>query len=520
MEAERWDEARDLLAQSIERFGQSEPGGPYGAQFGAIYYRKGLCELKLQRWDEALKSFEICYRDFPAAAPGAGNPFQKMALLKSGEAAMGAHRWELAISQFEKFLIERDREHDVYPRGSFYLNLAICHYRLNRLVRGNENLEIALLNRATFPTPFPGIIAAFQELVAAAIRTEQSQTLLDFVLKNRSLIVSDPFAVDACAEPLMKLATDALAADMPRAALAIYELVPSVPELRAAWEKRLGEHPEMRQEAEERLAGLNAQEAAAASPQIRRLEAMAFLKEKLGDLAGARKLYHELCERYPQASARENHLFQCVRTSSLLRDTQATRREAEHFLDAFPEAKEAPVVRQLLLSAWFQNGDYEDCVERGAPWLEQGKEGVDPDFGLFAVAASQFYLKRHAEAQPLLDRHAERFPQSSFASQIAYFRAANLMAAGRWAEAAERLDAFLAAYPDPGKSALFPLALLERAKCHFAQGEFAKAEAVATRVAEEFAAGKIAGAANDVKNRAAQALRETSSTALPPLPED
>ena len=95
-----------------------DPLRRFGAQFGAIYYQKGVCEMKLKRWDEAMRSFETCYRDFPNAgtSPDSENPYQIMALCKWGEAAMGAEKWELASGLFAKFIGERTRPRPVPER--------------------------------------------------------------------------------------------------------------------------------------------------------------------------------------------------------------------------------------------------------------------------------------------------------------------------------------------------------------------------------------------------------------------
>ena len=128
MRAGNWQQALELNSQAVNRYGKDDPFRTFGAQFGAIYYRKGLCEMKLKRWQDALRSFEICYRDFPNEVAKRDNPFQKMALLKWGEAAMGAGNWELAVSRFAKFTDERDKLRDKFPQGAFYINLAVCHY--------------------------------------------------------------------------------------------------------------------------------------------------------------------------------------------------------------------------------------------------------------------------------------------------------------------------------------------------------------------------------------------------------
>ncbi len=142
MKEEKWEEALAFNAQAVERYGANQPLKLFGPKFGSIYYRKGICEMKLGKWNEAIESFETCYRDFPnPEGGGRDNPFQKMALLKWGEAAMGAQNWELAISQFQKFLSERDKQHDTYPQGPFHIGMAICHYKLGHIPEGNEHLR-------------------------------------------------------------------------------------------------------------------------------------------------------------------------------------------------------------------------------------------------------------------------------------------------------------------------------------------------------------------------------------------
>lgn len=228
MKEEKWEEALSFNAQAVERYGGNQPLKLFGPKFGSIYYRKGICEMKLRKWNDAIASFETCYRDFPNPEGGVGrdNPFHKMALLKWGEAAMGAENWELAISQFQKFLAERDKERDTYPQGPFHIGMAVCHYKLGRIPEGSEHLEIAIKNKISFPTPETGIVAGFQELVLACIVKRNEQALLDFITKNRGELIIDPYLMQQYSRVFMKLAGDAVAADMDRAAFALYQFIP------------------------------------------------------------------------------------------------------------------------------------------------------------------------------------------------------------------------------------------------------------------------------------------------------
>jgi hypothetical protein len=303
MDASRWEEALDLNKRVVSRYGLENPLGVYGAQFGAVYFRKGLCEMKLKRWDAAMRSFEICYRDFPNEGVDKGNDYQKLALLKWGEAAMGAEAWELAILRFTKFTDERDRQRDTFAQGFFYISLAVCQYKLGHISEGNENLEIAIRNRINFLTPDSGIIAGFQALVETALANKDEQALLDFIGKNRSGLITPQEAMQEFSPVLLKLAGDALAGGMQRAAVAIYQLVPDTSDGTT-----------------ERI----------------KLAAVALIHERSGHLRGAFAAYQQLERYFPSASGRESDLYHLVRVAVLLREEKLAQLYAGRLLVQFP----------------------------------------------------------------------------------------------------------------------------------------------------------------------------------------
>ncbi len=224
MKDEKWEDALKLLTQSTT-MKPEEALRAFGPQYGAVWYRRGICEMKLQRWEAAVHSFETCYRDYPNRGPSGGNLYQTKALLKWGESAVGAKRWDLAISRFQKFLVERDRTRDKFQQGVFHVTLGICHYRLGHIPEGNEQLEIAIRNRETFPTSADQIVAGIQALVAAAITGKNEAALLDFLSNNQASLSLEPHRALAYAAVYLKLASDADTSGMPRAALALYQHV-------------------------------------------------------------------------------------------------------------------------------------------------------------------------------------------------------------------------------------------------------------------------------------------------------
>ncbi len=312
MNESRWEQALDFNTKAVTRFGKNAPLQTYGSQFGTLYYRKGVCEMKLKRWPDALRSFEICYQDFPNQGVVRSNPFQKLALLKWGEAAMGAGQWELAVSRFAKFTDERDKLRDTFPQGAFYINMAVCQYRLGRLPAGNENLEIAIRNQQNFPTPESGIVAGFQTLVEAAIAARDEQALLDFIGKNRGELIIEPVAMRNYTGVFLKLAGDALAAGMQRAAIAVYQFVPS---------------------------------AEAGPAAVIKLAAIALIHEKNGNVRGALVAYQQLELYFPDSADREEHLYQLIRTATLINEAALARLYAGRLLKDFPQSTHLAEIR-------------------------------------------------------------------------------------------------------------------------------------------------------------------------------
>ena len=498
MNAQKWEEALALNARTVELYGRNQPLMLHGPKFGGVYYRKGLCELKLKQWQAAMESFEVCYRDFPNPPGKRDNQFQKMALLRWGEAALGAQKWELAITQFEKFLKERDPAQDTYPQGSFHIGMAICHYNLGRIPQGNKHFETAIKNKIRFKVGDSAIVTGFQQLVGAAIRERNEQAVLDFIAANRGELIIDPYEMHRFSNVFMRLAGEAVAAEMDRAALALYQFVPSteavIGDIRARL-KALGPAASIkdgpnfyrRDQLEKELSELEAMRRGKQMPEMVKLGAAAFLHEKHGNARGAFSAYLQLETFYPNSERREDNLYNLVRTSSLLGRPQDTQRYAADFLKNFPDSRYVPPVRRMMLSVLFYEGDYETCIEIAEPLLERLEPGSEEhDICLHVLGGSYFYTGQFEKAQPLLDQHVEKYPKSPFALPAAYFRASNLYRMQQPAKAGQLLDEFLKTYPDPGKNPFIAFALYDRANCHAAEEQWEPALDKLARLIKEF----------------------------------
>ncbi|MEM9079541.1 MAG: tetratricopeptide repeat protein [Verrucomicrobiota bacterium] len=223
-----WNAALGLLRQATNTYDGRAPQ-LFGPKFGWFWYHQGFCELKLGKFEEAIESFETCYTKYANKDGKQGNDYQIKSLLKWGEAAQGAQKWDVAIQQYKKFLAERDPERrtDNFEKGAFYINLAICHFSSDKIAGGLENLEIAIRNKDVFPTPAAGIMAGFQSLCETVIRLNKEQALIDFLKKNRAEVKLEPWEAQPFSPIFMKLAANALKANMGRAAFELYAMVPS-----------------------------------------------------------------------------------------------------------------------------------------------------------------------------------------------------------------------------------------------------------------------------------------------------
>ncbi len=507
MTAKQWEQALELNARAIELFGGADAIRDYGPQFGIIYYRKGLCEMKLGRWKEAMASFETCYRDFPNDGKADGNTYQKMALRKWAESAMGAGQWELAISNFAKFIAERDKQRDTFPQGSFYINLAVCHCKLGHLAEGSENLEIAIRNKANFPTPDLGIIAGFQALVSAVIVDGNEQALLDFIRKNRGALHIEPYELYQFSPVFMKLAGDALAVGMRRSAMELYQFIPStdvaIDDVRARL-RSMGNSAQLKSGAEtldrkaleKDLATFEADRRGKQSTEAIKLAAIAFLHEASGNFLGAYAAYLQLETYFSGSGQREENLFNLVRVASRVGLTTELRAQAAVFMRDFPDSAHLTEAKQLELSTFLDGADPAGCIAVAEPMLPTLAVGTPAhEICLYLLATATFRSGDHAKAQPLLDQLVKFYRQGSHAEEAAFLQAANASRLFQWEKAAAALDDFLTNYPDSPWTAE---ALQERGVCHFAQGQPDAARKLADRVISEFPTSPVTDQADQL----------------------
>ncbi len=522
MDEGKWEEALGMLTRCVDLYDKNALT-LFGPQFGVTWYRKGICELKLQRWDDAAKSFEKCYRGYPnkgEQVESGGNLYNKRALLQWGNAAQGAENWEEAIRMFKKFLEERDKTRDTFHPGAYYINLAICHFKLNKIPEGIQHLETAIKNKLNYGTPDAGIVAAFQALVAAVIEKRDEKSLLAFIEANRAEIVIEPYEMENYARLFLKLAGDAIGADMEASAIALYQLVPStdvmIEDLKSRV-SRLGSRPGVKEKTRT-LVKKNLETSSENLEKIRRegdpneviqLGATAFIHEKHGNVRGAFAAYEQIELFFPKSKKREENLYNLVRTASVIGEVMATENYGSRFLKAFPDSKHVPAVRRMMLTSLFYEGEYDTCITVATEMLPKLSEGSkEHDICLHVLGGSYYYTGQYDKALPLLDQHVEKYPKSQFEQAALYFQASNFSRLQFWAKAAKLLDAFFEKHPDPSKNIYYSFGLYDRANCHYAEDENDAALAKLNRLEEEFPNVEILDMAFNLKGNVLQSNKD------------
>lgn len=518
MKAGNWEAALSLLNTCVQRF-DGRAMTLFGPQFGVTWYRKGICELKLKQFEAAMESFETCYTKYPNNAEQAqsgGNPFNKQALLRWGEAAQGAEEWEKALNLYEKYLIERDKTRDAYNPGSLYLNLAACNFQLGKLEDGIKHFETALQNKVRFKVSDASIISVFQTFVKSVIAKKDEKALLSFIADNRAALVIEPYEMVPYTKLFLSLAGETYNADMEQAAFVLYQLIPGTSVMLDDVNSRIGQlatsdgfRDGSRTVSKDRLLDSRKdleQSARSGDPhEVIQLRATAFLHEQHGNIRGAYAAYDQLERFFVKSQNREDNLYNLVRTSSLLSKTGVTEEVGNRFLAAFPESKHVPAVRRLLLTSIFYAGKYETVIQIASEMLPRLQPGtMEHDICLHVLGGSYYYTGDYESAQPLLDQHVTAYPESSFALAAMYFQASNEGRRQYWLRAAKLLDAFLEKYPDETENVFLPLALYDRANAHYALDENDAALVKLNRIETEFPNADVMAVTMNLKGNVLQ----------------
>ncbi len=519
MNEAKWQDALQLLTDATDKFDKVAPQ-VYGAKFGVIWYRKGYCELQLKQWDAAMESFQTCYQRYPNQGDqvsSGGNNFHKLALLRGAEAAQGGENYAEAIRLYTKFLEERDATRDKFQPGALYVGMALSHFKTGNLAEGAKHFQTALRNRIRYGTPDAGIAAAFKGMVETAIEKSDEKLVTGFVAENRADLTLDPYAMEPFVKLYLKLGSDAIGAEMPSTAFAVFQLIPGtdvmIDDIKARI-RMLGKRAGMQEPTrtvnktalQASLDKLEKERSSGETNESILLAATGYLHDMQGNIRGAHTCYEQLERFYPKAKMREDNLFHLVRTSAGVGNYLEAEKHGAVFLDTYPDSRHVPDVRRILLTSLFFGGEYQTCIDVALKMIDQVEKGTkEHEMCHHVLGGSYYYTGQYDKAQPLLDEHLQLYPEGTFQQAAQYFQASNNVRLQFWAKAAALLDAFLEKHPDPEKNVYLPFALLDRALTHFTEDQMEPALDKLAELLKTFPNSEIADSAYILRGNILQA---------------
>ncbi|NNM30585.1 MAG: hypothetical protein HKO57_13780, partial [Akkermansiaceae bacterium] len=239
------------------------------------------------------------------------------------------------------------------------------------------------------------------------------------------------------------------------------------------------------------------------------LGATAYIHEENGNARGAFAAYEQLELFFDKSKKREDHLYNLVRTSSIIGEVLTTEKYGTVFLKDFPNSKYAESVRSMMLTSLFFGGEYDKCIQVASRMIDTLPEPSDQhDICLHVLGGSYYYTGQYDLAKDLLKLHPEQYPESQFKMAALYFEGSNLSRLQYWSAAAKLLDTFLEKYPDPRENIYLSYALYDRANCHYAEDELEPALSKVNRIETEFPGADVMDMTFNLKGNVLQTLNE------------
>lgn len=515
-----WQAAHTIFDAITKSLTEDEGKLRYGGVFGELFYNKGYCELQLaalakrkggaenikkanELYAQAAESFAACYR-FPSDATSA-NKREKSCLLKHADALQALNDYASAIQKYEKYAAEGKPK--AAELAMLHVNLAVCCFKLEQpdITRGIKFFETALQNKERWKTQDTAVVIAFQALTEAAIKAKNEQALIDFLNQNRSSLVLKPYQMVPFIPFYKNLGAQAFSAGMLNAGFNIFALIPDS-EIAESDVKRmviaLSGYPEavvtdgtekiVKANLEKLLAQLKKQNSAGDPPEVYSLTALAYTYEANGYKRGALAAYEQLVLHFSKSQKREEHLYNLVRTASLVGDVPKAVKYGQIFIKEFPASKHSSFASTMMLSNLFSQGEYARVEELAAGMIGTLTKPSDThDFCLHVLGGSKFYLRKYKEAKALLEEHVKTYPESVSKVAAAYFEASNLGRLKLKEQAAEKLDGFIKAYPVAAENPYLSYALYDRARMFYADNALDAAKKLIERIELDFADSSI-----------------------------
>lgn len=443
--------------------------------FGTVYYNRGFCEMKLKQYQEAAKSFEICYRDFPDkqaqdGEAGGFNVYRKTAVFQWAAAEQYQENWEEAIKLYKKFIsLEPDPQRDSFSPGAYHLNLGICYAKHDDRENAEKEVGTAISRSKRYRIRSEALWSGFLTVLESYVGTNNKAEGVKaekFVDKHAPRLLEDAIAHGSVVGRLHKIAIAAVDGDQIGLASRLYGSMPTTENVLLAG--KIADPKSLSAARKKVLENWKTKADSGEPMEVPIYFSLAKMYETVGLPRAQFGIYDYMGTHYQKTKHRPDILYLATRTASQIGEMVVAQEHGLTFLKDYPTHKWRPEVSRLLLSSMFFNGEYERCLEIAGDLRKDLAVGsAGRDLADFVYSGSLYYLGRYKEAQPELDSHVENYPKSGYVENSSYYQASNLLKLYEWQRAAKLLDAWLKKY-EPGDSPLLDVAYLDRGTCHFA----------------------------------------------------
>lgn len=522
----KWQEALSEVQTAITVFDKRAKQLNIGDKFGQFWYVKGLCEVNLHQYEDAIKSFQQGIQKYP----GKGNAYINSSYLKMAEAAIALNDFDQALGYLNSFIDNRLKTPaaELSPLekninlGLIYALAAQCHLRAKtpNFEEGVKNIKLIAKNRYKGQgIPDTPIVQAFLALADKSIANNKPEIVLDFLTDSRSVVALEPWRMIPFTPMLLKLAGDAqsksnmtegkIAEDMTQVSQELMTLVPDMAALNQSVNdvtSRLGTFPGivdttvLYNKADIQKSLKNFKDSAVENKQtpeaiLLMLTASQFVKD--GVYPPAQAAYKKLHEEYKDLTPemRENNLYNLIMITATMGDMKSSQALTKEFITDFPQSEKKKVLNSMTLETLFLEQRFEECARQAAEILAMKPE--DPkvlEMAMFTEGASLASLNRFREARPKLEAFVKEFPDSVHTSQIMYYHGLAVKRTDTPDKAAHTYSKFVDKFPNKKDSAYLPYVLLDRGICYFNVGTAeseAKALADYDRLIKEFPESNI-----------------------------
>ncbi len=502
----KWKEGLAVFDQLVKDWG-SDAASTIGPAFGQIYYHQGYCMFMVKDFKGAAKAFQTCYEKFPDAKRKEGQQGNNVYHLKSlyfwGLSEQRDKQYAGALKIYDKFLQLNPKRGDDYQPAVLLIDTAFCNIELAGetedasrkkayLRKGTELLQQAFDNFEDLRLNEAGqAYMTFLALAEKWVAGSMVRDAMSFMDKNDGQLRWEPYEMVKYKFNLrlLKLGQDASGGGegegkdkhLESLSLRFFSFIPRLEDAIADLQGRLDagfRTDAAKAKMQSEIDRLKGEILGGNNSDVRAMLLSAQIHENKGNMRAAYAIYEYLAEHYKQAKIQidkkilpyhADSLYHATRSSFGMGDLITAQYHGLDFLKLYPGHKYEPSVQSMLLEYLFRASEFERCIEIAEniePKLAKGTP--QHDLCLFVRGGSYFFVARFKDAVEPLGQHVEAYPKSPFRAEVTYYNASNQVKMLEWANAAKLLDAWIAEYKE---NPLRPLALLDRAICHYAINE-------------------------------------------------